>query len=177
VAGCFHLRCGCRAVCRRSAVGPGDQAITHLEAPSDEPTDSRSCSRSTWTAGGGGVSSAWKPCDHPGRFEDATDLDLMARAGRVLLVELKRRTGRPTGHQAVWATEIGPAGYRLWRPTSISAHQYIRDGGRSIPWPASTDSSRHDRVGLTMAARRPIRSRPIRVGLRRAWSCMLTMAA
>ena len=40
---------------------------------------------------------------------------IMARAGVVLLVELKSRTGRPTRDQTAWLKEAGPNG-RLWSP-------------------------------------------------------------
>lgn len=40
---------------------------------------------------------------------------ILARAGRVLLVELKSTTGRPTVEQAAWLAAAGSNGY-LWRP-------------------------------------------------------------
>lgn len=47
--------------------------------------------------------------------QGAPDL-LLAKQGRVLLVELKSDTGRLGPGQAEWATAIGPDLYRLWRP-------------------------------------------------------------
>lgn len=47
--------------------------------------------------------------------QGAPDL-LLAKHGRVLLVELKSDTGRLGTGQAEWAAAIGPGLYRLWRP-------------------------------------------------------------
>lgn len=40
---------------------------------------------------------------------------VLARAGRVLFVELKSAVGRPSAAQERWAAELGES-YRLWRP-------------------------------------------------------------
>lgn len=40
---------------------------------------------------------------------------ILARGGRVLLVELKTDTGRTTAQQDAWLTALGECG-RLWRP-------------------------------------------------------------
>lgn len=45
---------------------------------------------------------------------------ILARDGRVLLVELKSDTGSPTAEQAAWLAAAGPCG-RLWRPSDLPA--------------------------------------------------------
>lgn len=41
---------------------------------------------------------------------------ILARAGRVILAELKNETGKPTADQQKWLDAAGPNGY-LWRPS------------------------------------------------------------
>ena len=52
---------------------------------------------------------------HPG-FPDLG----LARSGRILAVELKSATGRPTAEQLAWLDALGPFG-RLWRPADWDA--------------------------------------------------------
>lgn len=42
---------------------------------------------------------------------------IIAKAGKVLICELKTETGKPSADQLAWLKEIGPVIGRLWRPS------------------------------------------------------------
>jgi len=44
---------------------------------------------------------------------------VLSRRGRTIIAELKTETGRLTDGQRRWADQIGPALYRLWRPSDM----------------------------------------------------------